>query len=89
LRRGNLKAGSNIAFAVVDLRVLRGFLFSKKSRILEKWDIYDGVVCCLQTLLMKMPDPRRVIITKWRKSSIPVRGKKSPQVFLYRLRWGD
>jgi hypothetical protein len=78
LRRRNLRADSNIAFAVVDSRVLRGYPIGRESRILEKCDIYDGVVCYLQTLPMKMPGPRRVEITEWRKSSIPVREKRNP-----------
>jgi len=47
LRRGNLKPGSNIVFAVVDSRVLRRYPIGRESRILEKRDIYDGVVCYL------------------------------------------
>jgi hypothetical protein len=78
LRRRILKAGSNIVFAVVDSRVLRRYPIGRESRILEKWDISDGVVCYLQTLPMKMPDPRRVVITEWRKSSMEVREKRNP-----------
>lgn len=62
--RENLKVNPNIALAVVDLKALMGYQFKGKAELLEEGDIYNDVVCYLQTLPMKLPDPQYVVKIK-------------------------
>ena len=62
--RANLKVNPNIALAVVDLKTLRGYQFKDKAELLEEGDIYNDVVCYLQTLPVKLPDPQYVVKIK-------------------------
>lgn len=62
--RANLKVNPNIALAVVDLKVLKGYQFRGKAELLEEGNIYNDVVCYLQTLPMKLPDPQYVVKIK-------------------------
>jgi uncharacterized protein len=62
--RENLMANPYIALAVVDLKDLRGYQFKGKAELLEEGNIYDDVVCYLQTLPMKLPDPQYVVKIK-------------------------
>ncbi len=62
--RENLMANPSIALAVVDLKGLRGYQFKGKAELLEEGNIYDDVVCYLQTLPMKLPDPQYVVKIK-------------------------
>jgi predicted pyridoxine 5'-phosphate oxidase superfamily flavin-nucleotide-binding protein len=74
--RANLKANPNIALAVVDLKTLIGYPFKGKAELLEEGNIYDDVVCYLQTLPMKMPDPQYVVKIKVEKIFNLGMGKK-------------
>ena len=60
----NLKANPHIAIAVVDLKGLKGYQFKGKGEILEEGNLYDDVVCYLQTLPLKLPDPQYVVKIK-------------------------
>jgi len=62
--RANLRVNSNIALAVVDLKVLKGYQFKGKAELLEEGNIYNDVVCYLQMLPMKLPDPQYVVKIK-------------------------
>jgi predicted pyridoxine 5'-phosphate oxidase superfamily flavin-nucleotide-binding protein len=62
--RENLKVNPNVALAVVDLKALKGYQFKGKAEILEEGNIFNDVVCYLQTLPMKMPDPQYVVKIK-------------------------
>jgi predicted pyridoxine 5'-phosphate oxidase superfamily flavin-nucleotide-binding protein len=62
--RANLKENANIALAVVDLKALKGYQFKGKAELLEEGNIYNDVVCYLQTLPMKLPDPQYVVKIK-------------------------
>jgi predicted pyridoxine 5'-phosphate oxidase superfamily flavin-nucleotide-binding protein len=62
--RANLKENPNIALAVVDLKALKGFQFKGKAELLEEGNIYNDVICYLQTLPMKLPDPQYVVKIK-------------------------
>jgi predicted pyridoxine 5'-phosphate oxidase superfamily flavin-nucleotide-binding protein len=62
--RANLKVNPNIALAVVDLKALKGYQFKGKAELLEEGNIYNDVVCYLQTLPMKLPDPQYVVKIK-------------------------
>jgi len=62
--RANLKANPNIALAVVDLKALKGYQFKGKAELLEEGNIYNDVVCYLQTLPMRLPDPQYVVKIK-------------------------
>jgi predicted pyridoxine 5'-phosphate oxidase superfamily flavin-nucleotide-binding protein len=62
--RANLKANPNIALAVVDLKALKGYQFKGKTELLEEGNIYNDVVCYLQTLPMRLPDPQYVVKIK-------------------------
>jgi predicted pyridoxine 5'-phosphate oxidase superfamily flavin-nucleotide-binding protein len=62
--RANLKENPNIALAVVDLKALKGYQFKGKAELLEEGNTYNDVVCYLQTLPMKLPDPEYVVKIK-------------------------
>lgn len=62
--RENLVANPHIALAVVDLKGLKGYQFKGKAELLEEGDVYNDVVCYLQTLPMKLPDPQYVVKIK-------------------------
>jgi predicted pyridoxine 5'-phosphate oxidase superfamily flavin-nucleotide-binding protein len=62
--RSNLMVNPNIALAIVDLKALRGYQFKGKAQLLEEGNIYNDVVCYLQTLPMKLPDPQYVVKIK-------------------------
>jgi hypothetical protein len=62
--RESLKVNPNIALTVVDLKALKGYQFKGKAELLEEGDIYNDVVCYLQTLPMKLPDPQYVVKIK-------------------------
>jgi predicted pyridoxine 5'-phosphate oxidase superfamily flavin-nucleotide-binding protein len=59
--RENLRVNSHVAVAVVDLKGLRGYQFKGKGELLEEGDLYNDVVCYLQTLPLKLPDPQYVV----------------------------
>jgi len=59
--RENLKVNPHVAIAVVDLKSLRGYQFKGKAELLEEGNLYDDVVCYLQTLPLKLPDPQYVV----------------------------
>ncbi len=59
--RANLMSNPNIAVAVVDLKALKGFQFKGKAELLGEGNIYNDVVCYIQTLPMKLPDPQHVV----------------------------
>ena len=61
---GHLPINPNIASAVIDLKALQGYQFKGKAELLEEGDIYNDVVCYLQTLPMKLPDPQYVVKIK-------------------------
>jgi predicted pyridoxine 5'-phosphate oxidase superfamily flavin-nucleotide-binding protein len=62
--RANLRVNPQIALAVVDLKVLKGFQFRGKAELLEEGEIYNDAVCYLQTLPLKLPDPEYVVKVK-------------------------
>ncbi len=62
--RKNLKANPNVAVAVTDLKRLRGYQIKGKAELLEEGQIYEDVVCYLQTFRMKLPDPQYVVKMK-------------------------
>ena len=62
--RANLRTNPHIALAVVDLKALTGYQFKGEAELLEKGNIYNDVVCYLQTLPMKLPDPQYVVKIK-------------------------
>jgi predicted pyridoxine 5'-phosphate oxidase superfamily flavin-nucleotide-binding protein len=62
--RANLKVNPNIAIAIVDLKALKGYQFKGKAELLEEGNIFNDVVCYLQTLPMKLPDPQYVVKIK-------------------------
>jgi predicted pyridoxine 5'-phosphate oxidase superfamily flavin-nucleotide-binding protein len=62
--RANLKVNPHIALALVDLKALTGYQFKGKAELLEEGNIYNDVVCYLQTLPMKLPDPQYVVKIK-------------------------
>jgi predicted pyridoxine 5'-phosphate oxidase superfamily flavin-nucleotide-binding protein len=62
--RANLQVNPNIALAVVDLKALKGYQFKGKAELLEEGNVYNDVVCYLQTLPMKLPDPQYVVKIK-------------------------
>jgi predicted pyridoxine 5'-phosphate oxidase superfamily flavin-nucleotide-binding protein len=62
--RENLKVNPHIAIAVVDLKGLKGYQFKGKADLLEEGDIYNDVVCYLQTMPLKLPDPQYVVKIK-------------------------
>jgi len=47
--------------AVVDLKGLRGFQFKGKAELLEEGNLYNNVVCYLQTLPLKLPGWQYVV----------------------------
>ena len=49
---------------VVDLKGLRGYQFKGKGELLEEGEFYNDVVCYLQTLPLKLPDPQYVVKIK-------------------------
>jgi predicted pyridoxine 5'-phosphate oxidase superfamily flavin-nucleotide-binding protein len=59
--RANLRDNPQIALAVVDLKELKGYQFKGEAELLEEGNIYNDVVCYLQTLPMKLPDPQYVV----------------------------
>jgi predicted pyridoxine 5'-phosphate oxidase superfamily flavin-nucleotide-binding protein len=65
--RANLKENPNIALAVVDLKAFKGYQFKGEAELLEEGNIYNDVVCYLQTLPMKLPDPQYVVKIKVQK----------------------
>jgi len=65
--RANLRVNPSIALAVVDLRTLKGYQFKGKAELLEEGDIYNDVVCYLQTLPLDLPDPQYVVKVKVEK----------------------
>jgi hypothetical protein len=54
----------NIALAIADLNALKGYQFKSKAQLLEEGNIYNDVVCYLQTLPMKLPDPQYAVKIK-------------------------
>ncbi len=62
--RANLMVNPNIALAIVALKALEGTQFKGKAQLLEEGNIYNDVVCYLQTLPMKLPDPQDVVKIK-------------------------
>lgn len=62
--RENLMANPHIALTVVDVKGFKGYQFKGKAELLEEGDIYNDVVCYLQTLPMKLPDPQYVVKIK-------------------------
>ena len=63
--RANLKSNpNNIAVAVADLKALKGYQFRGKAELLEEGNIYNDVLCYLQTLPMNLPDPQHVVKIK-------------------------
>lgn len=62
--RENLKSNPNIAVAVADLKALKGYQFKGKAELLEEGNIYNDVLCYIQTLPMKLPDPQHVVKIK-------------------------
>lgn len=62
--RENLMVNPYMALAVVDSKGLKGYQFKGKAELLEGGDIYNNVVCYLQTLPMKLPDPQYVVKMK-------------------------
>ena len=62
--RENLMVNPYIALAVVDLKGLKGYQFKGRAELLEEGNIYDDVVCYLQTLPMQLPDPQYVVKIK-------------------------
>jgi len=62
--RANLMVNPNIALAVVDLNSLKGYQFKGRAELLEEGNIYNDVVCYLQTMPMKLPDPQYVVKIK-------------------------
>ncbi len=65
--RANLRTNPGIALAVVDLKALKGYQFKGKAELLEEGNIYNDVVCYLQTLPLKLPDPQYVVKIKIEK----------------------
>jgi len=59
--RANLRVNPNIAIAVVNARALKGYQFKGTAELLEEGNIYNDVVCYLQTLPMNFPDPQYVV----------------------------
>jgi uncharacterized protein len=59
--RENLMVNPHIALVVIDLEGLRGYQFKGKGELLEEGDLYNDVVCYLQTLPLKLPDPQYVV----------------------------
>lgn len=62
--RENLKVNPHIAIAVVDIKGLKGFQFKGRAELLEEGNLYNDVVCYLQTLPMTLPDPQYVVKIK-------------------------
>ncbi len=62
--RPNLMVNPDIALAIVTLKALKGTRFKGKAQLLKKGNIYNDVVCYLQTLPMKLPDPQDVVKIK-------------------------
>jgi predicted pyridoxine 5'-phosphate oxidase superfamily flavin-nucleotide-binding protein len=62
--RANLKVNPHIALAIVDLKAFKGYQFKGKAELLEEGNIYNDVVCYLQTFPMKLPDPQYVVKIK-------------------------
>jgi predicted pyridoxine 5'-phosphate oxidase superfamily flavin-nucleotide-binding protein len=62
--RANLRDNPHIALAVVDLKALKGYQFKGKAELLEEGNIYNDVVCYLETLPMKLPNPQYVVKIK-------------------------
>jgi len=50
--------------AIIDLKALKEYQFKGKAQLLEEGNIYNGVVCYLQTLPMKLPDMQYVVKIK-------------------------
>jgi uncharacterized protein len=65
--RANLKMNPRIALAIVDFKTLRGYPFKDKAELLEERNIYNDVVCYLQTLPVRLPDPQYVVKIKVEK----------------------
>ncbi len=62
--RTNLKTNPHIALAVVDLKTLKGYQFKGRAELLEEGDVYNDVICYLETMPMKLPDPEYVVKIK-------------------------
>jgi len=62
--RENLMINPHIALAVVDVKSLKGYQFKGKAELLEQGNLYDDVVCYLQTLPLTLPDPQYVVKIK-------------------------
>jgi predicted pyridoxine 5'-phosphate oxidase superfamily flavin-nucleotide-binding protein len=62
--RANLKMNPTIALAVVDLKAFKGYQFKGRAELMEEGNVYNDVVCYLQTLPMKLPDPQYVVKIK-------------------------
>jgi predicted pyridoxine 5'-phosphate oxidase superfamily flavin-nucleotide-binding protein len=62
--RANLKVNPHIALAVVDLKALKGYQFKGKAELLEEGNVYNDVICYLETLPMELPDPEYVVKIK-------------------------
>jgi hypothetical protein len=54
----------HIALAVVGLKRLRSFQFIGKAELLEEGNLYNDVVCYLQTLPLKLLAPQYVVKIK-------------------------
>jgi predicted pyridoxine 5'-phosphate oxidase superfamily flavin-nucleotide-binding protein len=59
--RKNLKANPHIALTVADPKRLKGYQFKGTAELLEEGDVYNDVVCYLETLPMNLPEPEYVV----------------------------
>jgi len=62
--RENLRSNPHIAVAVADLKALRGYQFRGKAELLTEGNVYNDVLCYIQTLPMNLPDPQYVVRIK-------------------------
>ena len=62
--RENLRSNPHIAVAVADLKALRGYQFKGKAELLTEGNVYNDVLCYIQTLPMNLPDPQYVVRIK-------------------------
>jgi hypothetical protein len=78
---GNLSVDPNMALAVVDLKAFKGYQFKGEAELLDEGNIYNDVVCYLQTLPMKLPDPQYVVRIKIKEKGPPTwTGQEAPFV---------
>ena len=76
--RANLLVNPSIALAVIDPKALKGYQFKGKAELLEEGNIYNDVVCYLQTLPLNLPDPQYVVKIKVEKIFDLAFGNNSP-----------